>query len=151
MSGEGYLQATVGKFVFVVKKGYLYDEQGVWLTVKDGLARVGVTDFLQQKSGDVAFVNMPETGTELIRGQELGSIETIKADVRINSPISGVIHERNEELDITPELVNQDPYGDGWLVVIETTDCESDRQELLTPEEYLAVMRSQAEEEAQGR
>ena len=151
MSAEEYLQATVGKFVFVVKKGYLYDEQGVWLTVKDGLARVGVTDFLQQKSGDVAFVNMPETGTELIRGQELGSIETIKADVRINSPISGVIHERNEELDITPELVNQDPYGDGWLVVIETTDYESDRQGLLTPEGYLAVMRSQAEQEAQGR
>ena len=125
MSGEGYLQATVGKFVFVVKKGYLYDEQGVWLTVKDGLARVGVTDFLQQKSGDVAFVNMPETGTELIRGQELGSIETIKADVRINSPISGVIHERNEELDITPELVNQDPYGDGWLVVIETRTAKA--------------------------
>ena len=151
MSGEEYLEATVGKFVFVVKTGYLYDEQGVWLTVKDGLARVGVTDFLQQKSGDVAFVNMPEPGTELIRGRELGSIETIKADVRINSPVSGVIHERNEELDITPELVNQDPYGDGWLVVIETTDYESDRQDLLTPEEYLAVMRSQAEQEAQGR
>jgi len=151
MSGEEYLQATVGKFVFVVKKGYLYDEQGVWLTVKDGLARVGVTDFLQQKSGDVAFVNMPEAGTELTRGKDLGSVETIKADVRINSPISGVIHQRNEELDITPELVNQDPYGDGWLVVIETTDYESDRQELLTPEGYLAVMSSQAEEEAQGR
>lgn len=151
MGGEEYLEATVGKFVFVVKKGYLYDEQGVWLTVKDGLARVGVTDFLQQKSGDVAFVNMPDAGTELTRGQELGSIETIKADVRVNSPLSGVVHERNEELDITPELVNQDPYGDGWLVVIETTDYESDRQELLTPEGYLAVMRSQAEQEAQGR
>ncbi|MCJ7621838.1 MAG: glycine cleavage system protein H, partial [Anaerolineae bacterium] len=134
MSGEEYLQATVGKFVFVVKKGYLYDEQGVWLTVRDGQARVGVTDFLQQKSGDVAFVNVPETGTELTRGKELGSIETIKADVRINSPVSGVICERNEELDVTPELVNQDPYGDGWLVVIETTDYESDRQGLLTPE-----------------
>ena len=151
MSGEEYLEATVGKFVFVVKTGYLYDEQGVWLTVNDGLARVGVTDFLQQKSGDVAFVNMPEPGTELIRGQELGSIETIKADVRINSPVSGIIHERNEELDITPELVNQDPYGDGWLVLIETTSYESDHQELLTPERYLAVMRSQAEEEGQGR
>jgi glycine cleavage system H protein len=151
MSAEEYLEATVGKFVFVVKKGYLYDEQGVWLTVNDGLARVGVTDFLQQRSGDVAFVNLPETGTELIRGQELGSIETIKADVRINSPVSGVIYERNEELDVTPELVNQDPYGDGWLVVIETADYESDRQELLTPEGYLAVMRSQAEQEAQGR
>jgi glycine cleavage system H protein len=151
MSGEEYLRATVGKFVFVVKKGCLYVEEGLWLTLDNGLARVGVTDYLQQKSGDVAFVNMPETGTEFRRGQELGSIETIKADVRINSPVSGVIYQRNEELDVTPELVNQDPYGDGWLIVIETRDDESDRQGLLTPEEYLAVMRSQAEEEAQGR
>ena len=151
MSGEEYLEATVDKFVFTVKKGYLYDEQGLWVAVENGVARVGVTDYLQQKSGDVAFVNVPETGTELTRGKELGSIETIKADVRINSPVSGVIYERNEELDVTPELVNQDPYGDGWLVVIETTDYESDRQELVTPEEYLAVMRSQAEQEAQGR
>ena len=151
MSGEKYLEATIDKFVFTVKKGYLYDEQGLWVAVENGVARVGVTDYLQQKSGDVAFVNVPETGTELTRGLELGSIETIKADVRINSPVSGVIHERNEELDITPELVNQDPYGDGWLVVIETTDYESDRQDLLTPEEYLAVMRSQAEQEAQER
>jgi len=151
MSGEEYLEATVDKFVFTVKKGYLYDEQGLWVAVENGVARVGVTDYLQQKSGDVAFVNVPETGTELTRGKELGSIETIKADVRINSPVSGVIYERNEELDVTPELVNQDPYGDGWLVVIQTTDYESDRQGLLTPEEYLAVMRSQAEQEAQGR
>jgi glycine cleavage system H protein len=148
MSAEEYLRATVGKFVFVVKKGYLYAEQGMWLTVEDGLARVGITDFLQQRSGDVAFVNVLETGTELTRGEELGSIETIKADVRITSPVSGVLYQRNEELDVTPELVNQDPYGVGWLVVIETTDYERDRQELLTAEEYLAVMRSQAEQEA---
>ena len=151
MSAEEYLQATVGKFVFVVKKGYLYDEQGVWLTVRDGQARVGVTDFLQQKSGDVAFVNMPETGTELTRGKELGSIETIKADVRINSPVSGTIRQRNEELDVRPELVNEDPYGEGWLVLIETTDFESDHGELLTAEEYLPVMKAQGEEEAKKR
>jgi hypothetical protein len=71
MSAEEYLRATVGKFVFVVKKGYLYAEQGMWLTVEDGLARVGITDFLQQRSGDVAFVNVLETGTELTRGEEL--------------------------------------------------------------------------------
>ena len=151
MSGEEYLEATVDKFVFTVRKGYLYDEQGLWVAVENGVARVGVADYLQQKSGDVAFVNMPETGTELTRGKELGSIETIKADVRINSPVSGTIRQRNEELDVRPELVNEHPYGEGWLVLIETTDFESDRGELLTAEEYLPVMKAQAEEEAKKR
>jgi glycine cleavage system H protein len=151
MDGEEYLKLTVDKFAFTVKKGYLYGEQGVWLTAEDGLARVGITDFLQQRSGDVAFVNMPEPESEVKRGQELGSVETIKADVSINSPVSGTIRERNEELDVRPELVNEDPYGEGWLVVIETSDFESDREELLTAEEYLPVMKAQAQEEARKR
>ena len=146
MNGEEYLEATIDKFVFTVKKGYLYDEQGLWVAVENGVARVGVTDYLQQKSGDVAFVNLPEPETEVQRGQELGSIETIKADVSINSPVSGTIRERNEELDVRPELVNEDPYGQGWLVLIETTGFESDREELVTAEEYLPVMKAQAEE-----
>jgi len=151
MSGEEYLEATVDKFVFTVKKGYLYDEQGLWVAIENGVARVGVTDYLQQKSGDVAFVNVPEPETEVKRGQELGSVETIKADVSINSPVSGTIRERNEELDVRPELVNEDPYGEGWLVLIETTGLESDREELLTAEEYLPAMKAQAEEEARKR
>jgi glycine cleavage system H protein len=151
MSGEEYLEATVDKFVFTVKKGYLYDEQGLWVAIENGVARVGVTDYLQQKSGDVAFVNVPEPETEVKRGQELGSVETIKADVSINSPVSGTIRERNEELDVRPELVNEDPYGEGWLVLIETAGFESDREELLTAEEYLLVMKAQAEEEARKR
>jgi glycine cleavage system H protein len=99
----------------------------------------------------VAFVNVPEPETEVKRGQELGSVETIKADVSINSPVSGTIRERNEELDVRPELVNEDPYGEGWLVLIETTGSESDRKELLTAEECLPVMKAQAEEEARKR
>ena len=151
MKTEEYLKVTVDKFVFAVKTGYLYDEQGVWVALEDGLARVGVTDYLQQKSGDVAFVNVPEPETEVARGQELGSIETIKADVAINSPIAGVIQERNEELDVKPELVNEDPYGEGWLVLTHMSDFENDRKSLLTAEEYLPVMKSQAEEEANNR
>lgn len=151
MSGEGYLEAAVDKFVFTVKKGHLYDEQGLWVAVENGVARVGVTDYLQQKSGDVAFVNLPEAGTEVGQGEELGSIETIKADVAINSPLSGVIQERNEELDAKPELVNEDPYGEGWLLLIRMAHFESERTKLLTAEEYLPVMKAQAEEEAKKR
>lgn len=151
MNPEEYLAVSVDKFVFQVKKGCLYREQGLWVMAEDRLVRVGITDFLQQSSGDVAFVNMPEPGTEVRLGEELGSIETIKADVAISSPVSGVLRERNEELDVMPELVNQEPYGGGWLLLIEPSDFESERQSLLTPEQYLAVIRSQAEEEATKR
>lgn len=147
----GYLEAQIDKFVFKVKSGCYYTEEGVWLQVEDGRGRVGVSDFLQQRSGDVAFVNLPELGTTLRQGERMASIETIKADVTINSPISGVVDESNREVEIKPELINEDPYGEGWLVLAEMSDLESDRKNLLTAEEYLVVMRSQAEEEAKKR
>jgi glycine cleavage system H protein len=81
----------------------------------------------------------------------MGSIETIKADVTITSPISGVVQETNREIEVKPELINEEPYGKGWLVLVEMSDFESDRKNLLTAEEYLAVMKSQAEEEAEKR
>jgi len=146
-----YLEAQVDKFVFKVKRGCHYTEEGIWVQVENGAGRVGVSDFLQQKSGDVAFVNLPELGTTLKQGEEMGSIETIKVDVTIGSPLSGVVQETNRELEIKPELINEDPYGEGWLVLVEMSDFESDRKNLLTAEEYLMVMKSQAEEEAKKR
>jgi len=146
-----YLEAQVDKFVFKVKRGCYYTKEGIWVQVENGRGRVGVSDFLQQKSGDVAFVNLPELSTTLKQGKEMGSIETIKADVTINSPISGVIRETNRELEVKPELINEDPYGEGWLVLVEMSGFESDRKNLLTAEEYLTVMKSQAEEEAKKR
>ncbi|MGB5932659.1 MAG: glycine cleavage system protein GcvH [Anaerolineae bacterium] len=146
-----YLETRVDKFVFRVKKGCYYTEEGLWVQVENDLGRVGVSDFLQQRSGDVAFVNLPALGATLKQGQEMGSIETIKADVTISSPISGVVQETNRELEVKPELINEDPYGEGWLVLIEMGDFARDRKNLLTAEEYLAVMKSQAEEEAKER
>lgn len=146
-----YLEAQVDKFVFKVKRGCYYTKEGIWVQVENGVGRVGVSDFLQQKSGDVAFVNLPELSTTLKQGKEMGSIETIKADVTINSPVSGVIRETNRELEVKPELINEDPYGEGWLVLVEMSGFESDRKNLLTAEEYLTVMKSQAEEEAKKR
>jgi glycine cleavage system H protein len=146
-----YLEAQVDKFVFKVKRGCYYTEEGIWVQVENGAGRVGVSDFLQQKSGDVAFVNLPELDTSLKQGEEMGSIESIKADVTISSPISGVVQETNRELEVKPELINEDPYGEGWLVFVETGDFETDRKNLMTAEEYLAVMKSQAEEEAKKR
>jgi glycine cleavage system H protein len=108
---------------------------------------VGVSDYLQQASGDVAFVDVQPPGTVLAAGEELASIETVKAILTVESPVSGTILQVNEALEQSPELINQGPYGDGWLAVIELSDWQAHRVNLLDAERYLEVMRAQALEE----
>ncbi len=143
-----FLEATVDKFVFRVMTGCWYSEAGVWVRFEDGMGRIGVSDYVQQSSGDAAFVTVAPAGTKLLRDDYLGEIETVKAAVDLLSPIGGTVHQVNDELLTQPELVNQDPYGQGWLALIELADWEADRTALLSAEQYLAVMRSQAEEAA---
>jgi glycine cleavage system H protein len=147
----GYLETTVDKFIFKVKPGCWYSEAGMWVELEDGRARVGLTDYVQQSSGDMAFVEVKPAGTVLRQGDDLADVETIKVTVAFPSPVSGTIGEVNEELDASPELVNQDPYGVGWLALIEASDWEADKAKLLEAEQYLLVMREQAEEEMQKR
>lgn len=146
-----YLQTTVDKFVFNVKKGCWYSESGIWVQIEDGLARVGVSDYVQQSSGDVAFAEIGPAGAQLAQGDYLGTIETVKVAIDLLSPVSGTVQEVNEELEASPELVNQDPYGLGWLALIALSDWEADRASLLAAERYLEVMRHQAEEAAKER
>jgi len=143
-----YRHATVDKFVFKVKTGCWYSEAGLWVQLEHSLARVGISDYVQQSSGDVAFAEITPAGTELEREGYLGQIETIKIAIDLLSPVSGTVQEINEELEASPELINQDPYGRGWLALIAPNDWEADRANLLEAEQYLAVMRSQAEEAA---
>lgn len=146
-----FLETTVDKFVFKVKRGCRYSDAGVWVQLEEGLARVGLTDFLQQSSGDMAFVEVQPPGTILRRGDELANVETIKVTLAVASPLSGTIRQVNEELEDSPELVNQDPYGAGWLALIEPSDWEVEQAHLLEAERYLEVMRTQAEEEMRKR
>jgi len=143
-----YLQTTVDKFVFRVKKGCWCSESGIWVQVEDGLARVGLSDYVQQSSGDVAFAEIEPAGADLAQGDYLGQIETIKVAIELLSPVSGMVQEVNEELEASPELINQDPYGAGWLATVALSDWQADQANLLTAEQYLETMRRQAEEEA---
>ena len=148
---QEYLEATVDKFIFRVASDRLYSSDGVWAfwveSQGNGQVRIGLTDYLQQLNGDVAFVHVKPVGTELAVGDEVAEVETIKANVSLYSPISGTVVEINADLDLSPEIVNQEPYGKGWLAVIEATNWEVDRAKLLDPQAYLSAMQSQAEEE----
>jgi glycine cleavage system H protein len=86
------------------------------------VVRVGITDFAQQALGDIVFVSMPAPGTSVTAGQPLGEVESTKSVSDIYAPVDGTVRARNDALDGQPELVNSDPYGDGWLIEIEVAD-----------------------------
>ena len=129
-----------------------YSNDGVWIfwlqPQRGNRVRVGVTDYLQQHSGDVAFVTVKPLGTKLQVGDDLAELETIKVNLMLASPVSGTIVAINDALELNPELVNQSPYEKGWLAEIDATDWEAGRVSLLDAKAYFAVMRSQSEEEA---
>ena len=138
------LEARVDKFVFRVARDYRYSGADLWAKREGNRVRVGLTDYLQQKSGDVAFVNLREVGTTLTVNDELAALETIKVDLAIPAPIVGKIIAINDALVAHPELVNSDPYGAGWLVEIEPTNM-ADVDALLDAETYLPQMQARAE------
>ena len=142
-----YLETTVDKFTFRVATDRLYSREGVWALAEGKRVRIGLTDFMQQRSGDVAFAEVKPVGTALALGDEVASIETIKVDIALGSPVAGSVVEVNQALSEAPEAINQDPYGAGWLAVIEATDWEAERSRLLDPQAYFAVMKAEAEEE----
>jgi glycine cleavage system H protein len=143
-----YLETTVDKFIFKVATDRLYNGEGVWAQAEGRLVRIGLSDFFQQRSGDVAFAEVKPTGTELAFGDEVAVIETIKVNIALSSPVSGIVVEVNPDMEMAPESINQDPFGKGWLAVIEASNWDADRAQLLEPTVYFAKMKVEAEEEA---
>lgn len=143
-----YLETTIDKFIFKVATDRYYSDEGVWALAEGNRIRIGMTDFLQQRSGDIAFAEVKPAGTALTVGDEVAIIETIKVNVSLTSPVSGTVVEVNPAMELSPEVINQDPYGEGWLVVIEAGDWPKDRDNLLDPQAYFELMKGQAEEEA---
>jgi glycine cleavage system H protein len=106
-----------------------YTSEHEWVSTEEGnRVRVGITDFAQDALGDVVYVDLPEEGTEVTAGEPFGEVESTKSVSDIYSPVTGRIVERNGVLGETPDLVNRDPYGEGWMVVVEATEpSEVDR------------------------
>ena len=147
-----YLEAKADKFTFRVATDLLYTPEGLWAQPEtSNRVRVGFTDFMQQRSGDVAFISVKAPGTTVQAGDDFAEVETVKVTQGVPSPVAGTILEVNKALDLTPEVVNRDPYGEGWLAVIEAANWESDRAKLLDARAYLSVMQSQIEQEVRSR
>jgi len=112
-----------------------YLETHEWTTTDDGPLRVGISDFAQDELGDVVFVELPDAGEAVTAGESFGVVESIKAVSDLYSPVSGEVTAVNDALVDRPELVNDDPYGEGWLVEVDPADRD-EVDDLLSPDEY---------------
>jgi glycine cleavage system H protein len=113
-----------------------YAKSHEYINVEGEIGTIGITDYAQKELGDVVFVELPQVGTQLEAGDELGSIESVKAVSELFAPVGGEVVEINERLAEKPELINTDPYGDGWMVRIKVTDPSEVDELLMTAEEY---------------
>jgi glycine cleavage system H protein len=142
------LELVVDKFRFRFPAGLFYSDAGVWVRFEGTRARIGLSDFTQQRNGDVAFAEPKEVGTLVKNGDEVAVVETIKVNLSLPSPVAGKVVETNGDLLNSPEFVNQDPYGKGWLAVLEVEDVKTARGGLQTSAEYMTQAKVQAEAEA---
>jgi len=101
---------------------YRYTKEHEWIELNGKRAKVGITDHAQSELGDVVFVELPAVGSALKRGDSLGTVESVKAVSDVFAPLGGVVVEVNSELEESPETINADPHGAGWLVVLEVSD-----------------------------
>ncbi len=116
-----------------------YSEDHEWVKVDGNTVTIGITDFAQGELGDIVFVELPEEGDDLTQGESFGSVESVKTVSELYAPLNGKIVEVNEELEDSPELVNESPYEEAWMVKVELEDT-SQLDNLLDADGYKAVI-----------
>ncbi len=119
-----------------------YHREHAWVRVEGKRATIGITDYAQQQLGDIVYVELPEIDTEIDGDSELSEIESTKATSPLISPVSGTVVEVNEDLADTPEIINEDPYGNGWVAVLEMTDL-TELSDLMSKAEYEKFLREE--------
>ncbi|MFG6148136.1 glycine cleavage system protein GcvH [Halobacillus sp. B23F22_1] len=113
----------------------LYSEEHEWVKKEGEKVRVGITDFAQSELGDIVFVELPEEGDEVEADEPFGSVESVKTVSELYAPVSGKVVEVNEELEDSPEFVNESPYEKAWMIVVEPSDS-SEIDDLMSADEY---------------
>jgi glycine cleavage system H protein len=122
-----------------------YTKEHEWARLEGNVVRVGITHYAQDALGDIVYIDLPGPGTQVAAGQAMGEVESTKSVSDIYSPVTGSITERNAELEDAPELVNQEPYGTGWMVLIEPAN-PAELDGLLSAADYQAFIQAEASE-----
>ncbi|HEY5654098.1 MAG TPA: glycine cleavage system protein GcvH [Pontiella sp.] len=118
-----------------VPQDLFYAKTHEWVSLTDGIATVGITDFAQSQLSDLTFVELPEEGTEFSAGDEAAVVESVKAAADVYAPVSGEVVEVNSDLEDCPELINKDAFGEGWLFKIKVSD-ESEVDNMMDADSY---------------
>jgi glycine cleavage system H protein len=122
-----------------IPQNLLYSSEHEWCRVENDIAVIGITDFAQGELGDIVFLELPEAGTATVAGEEFGTIEAVKAVAELYAPVGGEVVEVNDRVVDSPELVNEDPYGSGWMIKVKLSD-PSELDELMSSEAYVEMI-----------
>ncbi|MBI2988929.1 MAG: glycine cleavage system protein GcvH [Deltaproteobacteria bacterium] len=123
-------------------EGLKYSKEHEWVLVEDRVAIIGITEYAQQELGDIVYVELPEVGEKIVKDDAFGAVESVKAVSDIYAPVSGTVVEVNDTLPDSPETINDDPYGDGWMIKVEMSDRD-DLKDLISAEEYAEYVEQQ--------
>ena len=127
-------------------EGLKYSKEHEWVLVEGTSATIGITEYAQEELGDIVFVELPEVGEKIVKDDPFGAVESVKAVSDIYAPVSGEVVETNEILPDNPETINDDPYGDGWMVRVELSDID-DLKDLMDADEYAEYVAQQKEDD----
>ncbi len=132
-------------------EGLKYSKEHEWVLVEGHVAIIGITEYAQQELGDIVYVELPEVGEKIVKDDPFGAVESVKAVSDIYAPVSGTVIEVNDALPDSPETINDDPYGDGWMIKVEMSD-KDDLKDLMSAEEYAEYVEQQKgkEDEEEG-
>ncbi|MEM3305373.1 MAG: glycine cleavage system protein GcvH [Saccharolobus sp.] len=131
-------EVKVGKYIVLTDR--LYTETDEWVKIIENIAIIGITDYAQKKLRDIVGIELPQLEKEVKSGESVGVIESVKAAADIFTPLSGIIIEVNQKLLEHPEILNKDPYGEGWIFKLKIADL-SEKDKLLSPEKYIDKIR----------
>ncbi len=123
----------------MIPEDLYYSEEHEWVRLDDDVATIGITDYAQEQLGDIVYVDLPQVGESVESGTVIGELESTKSVSDVFSPISGEVMSRNEALDGGAEVINSDPYGEGWLIKVRPSD-EDATASLMSPEAYGALV-----------
>ncbi|MGA7871042.1 MAG: glycine cleavage system protein GcvH [Candidatus Binatus sp.] len=127
-----------------IPQGFKYSKEHEWVVTEDSVATVGITDHAQDQLGEIVYIELPAVGDKISKDDPFGVVESVKAVSDIYAPVTGTVIEINEDLPESPETVNEDPYGDGWLIKVKITDM-SDLEDLMDADEYAELLAREKE------
>jgi len=130
--------------VMEIPQGLKYSKEHEWVATEDSVATIGISDHAQDQLGEIVYIELPAVGDKISKDDPFGVVESVKAVSDIYAPVTGTVIEINEDLPESPETVNEDPYGDGWLIKVKITDM-SDLEDLMDAEEYAELLAREKE------